>query len=278
MAAASPDYNLQDLVNRDINELIDSAVVEDVLSRDPFIPVPGVLNFRDLGVYGAPHIRRNLVYRSGGLSNLGDQSKAVLAKDLGITLILNLRSETETRMHPEPDIDGIEVVKIPSTEAPQLIKLDDFMGEDGRKGYLKIYAEIMDIHRPSIRRALEHLRDGKGGLLFHCFAGKDRTGVLAAVIMGLAGCSDDQIANDYAMTRVGIEPHREALLGMLMQWNKSWTMETPGMHEFSQIKGANIKAVLEIVQGKYGGMEGYVKKDLGFSDEDIQKIIANLNG
>ncbi|KAF2490983.1 hypothetical protein BU16DRAFT_543257 [Lophium mytilinum] len=276
MATSSPSYDLQDLVSQDIIEPIDVAIVKDVLSKDPFIFIPGVLNLRDLGVYGAPQIRRNLVYRSGGLSNLSDESKAMLANDLGITL--NLRSETETRMLPEPDVHGVEVVRIPSTEAPRPVQLDEFVEEDGRKAYLKIYKEIMDIHRPSIRRALEHLRDGKGGVLFHCTAGKDRTGVLAAVIMGLAGCPVDKIADDYAMTRIGIEPHREALLGMLMQWNKSWTMKTPGMHEFSQIKGTNIKAVMEMAEDKYGGMKGYVKKNLGFSDEDIEKITANLRG
>jgi len=278
MATAIPEYNLQDLVNKDITELIDPIVVKDALSKEPFIPIPGVLNLRDLGAYGAPYIRRNVFYRSGGLNNLSDESKSVLAKELGITLILNMRSETETRMIPEPEIEGVAVVRLPSTVAPIPINLDDFVDDGGKKGYQKMYAEIMDIHRPSIRAALEHLRDEKGGVLFHCSAGKDRTGVLAAIIMGLAGCPENVIADDYALTRLGIEPHREALLGMLTQWNKHWTMGTPGMHEFSQIKGDNVNAMLETVKEKYGGMEGYVKDVLGFSDEDVEKMKANLKG
>lgn len=94
--------------------------------------------------------------------------------------------------------------------------------------------------------------------------------------MGLAGCSHDIIAQDYALSRIGIEPHRETLLKILSQWGKNWDMQTPGMVEFSAIKGSIMKTVMEMVDEKYGGMGGYVKHELGFSSEEIEKIKANL--
>ena len=53
-------------------------------------------------------------------------------------------------------------------------------------------------------------------------------------------------------------------------------MYTPGMAEFSGIKGSIMKTVMEMVGEKYGGMGGYVKHELGFSGEEIEKIKANL--
>ena len=95
--------------------------------------------------------------------------------------------------------------------------------------------------------------------------------MLAAIFLALAGASKDLIALDYALTRIGIEPAREFLLEMMRMWNQEWTAETPGMAEFSSVKGVFITTTLEMMDVKYGGVEGYVK-GLGFGDEDLRKI------
>lgn len=102
-------------------------------------------------------------------------------------------------------------------------------------------------------------------------AGKDRTGVLAAVILSLAGVPADIIAYDYSLSRIGVEPARELLLYMLKTWNKDWTLETPGMKEFSQVKAEFMLGTLEMMEKKYGGAEGYAR-GLGFGDEDLEAI------
>jgi protein tyrosine/serine phosphatase len=118
--------------------------------------------------------------------------------------------------------------------------------------------------------------------LFHIYtnpslAGKDRTGVLAAVILSLAGVPADIIAYDYALSRIGIEPSRELLLQMLKLWNKDWTLETPGMQEFSQVKAEFMLGTLEMMEKKYGGAEGYAR-GLGFGDDDLKVIRGVLKG
>jgi protein tyrosine/serine phosphatase len=109
-------------------------------------------------------------------------------------------------------------------------------------------------------------------------AGKDRTGVFAALVLSLAGASRSLIAYDYALTRLGVEPSRELLLQMLKLWNKDWTSETPGMAEFVQVKGEFILALLDIVDRKYGGVEAYVRDVLGFDAEDVADIKGVLKG
>jgi protein tyrosine/serine phosphatase len=108
-------------------------------------------------------------------------------------------------------------------------------------------------------------------------AGKDRTGVLSAILLALAGIPRDDIAFDYALTRVGIEPARELLVQMLKMWNQEWTAETPGMAEFSSVRGEFILGTLDVMEATYGGVEGYVK-GLGFEDEDLVKIRRVFRG
>lgn len=110
-----------------------------------------------------------------------------------------------------------------------------------------------------------------------CIAGKDRTGVLAAILLDLAGAPKNIIAYDYALSRVGVEPARELLTQMLKMWNKDWTLETPGMKEFSQIKAEFMLGTLEMMEERYGGVEGYVR-GLGFVDNDLVKIRKVLRG
>jgi protein tyrosine/serine phosphatase len=109
-------------------------------------------------------------------------------------------------------------------------------------------------------------------------AGKDRTGVLASIILSLAGASDAAIAKDYALTRIGIEPVKEFLLQFFTKSNPQWTEETPGVREFFAIKESYMLAFLDAVRKEYGGMEEYVKSRLEFSEEDIEKIRYKLKG
>jgi protein tyrosine/serine phosphatase len=109
-------------------------------------------------------------------------------------------------------------------------------------------------------------------------AGKDRTGVLAALLLSLAGASKEVIAHDYVLTRIGVEPSRDMLLQMLKLWNKEWTAETPGMQEFVQVRGEFILAFLEQVEERFGGVEGWVRNVLGFGEEDVERVRGVLTG
>ncbi|KAF4624021.1 hypothetical protein G7Y89_g14151 [Cudoniella acicularis] len=127
-------------------------------------------------------------------------------------------------------------------------------------------------------------------------AGKDRTGLIAAMILALTGASKEEIARDYALTRVGIEPSREFLLtALLEQMGKEFNPEVmadPGMQALAGTNGLNILAVLDWMVEEWGavgkgledgngerlypGVEGYMAKELGFKGEDVERIRRNL--
>lgn len=98
---------------------------------------------------------------------------------------------------------------------------------------MELYSQILEHAGPAFGTVLRHVRDRpENGCIFHCTgmhaahrmhelrtdevpAGKDRTGVLAAVLLKLAGVDDDIVAEDYALTRVGREPAREMVMARL---------------------------------------------------------------
>jgi len=80
----------------------------------------------------------------------------------------------------------------------------------------ELYTQILDHGGLAFGTILRHVRDRPNeGCLFHCTAGKDRTGVIAAVLLKLIGATDTAIATDYALTRVGREPARKMVMARL---------------------------------------------------------------
>jgi protein tyrosine/serine phosphatase len=108
-------------------------------------------------------------------------------------------------------------------------------------------------------------------------AGKDRTGILAALILGLTGAPPEAIAMDYALTRIGVEPAHEQLLAVL-QSQTGFSFDQPGFVEMCSIQSKTMLSFLEMLDERWDGVEGYVKGGLGLEDVDIELIKENLRG
>ena len=167
------------------------------------IPLEGAYNFRDLGGLRSRDgraVRPGLVFRSDRLTGLTDEDCARLA-DLGITRIFDLRSDLELAEHGTGQF---------SSEADRhrhvpLVSISLSLS-DPRIDWSKVdlgarYLEMMVEGRGVIREIFEHLaKPEHGGTLFHCTGGKDRTGVVAAVLLRALGVDDETIVADYAVS------------------------------------------------------------------------------
>lgn len=315
------------------------------LKSHPFIPIPGALNLRTIS---SPSLLPNLVLRSGCLSHLSPATLAPLKETYNITTIFDLRSAKEREKSPSPEVPGVETVWIPNTldvdarflgaggevvegqktiqsAASSRVNPSDFVANGGKDGYLKMYGEVLHTHKDAYKAVFEELRDGQGGVLFHCTgslavqfstlmspsfanyhlqdswitnksfngtAGKDRTGILAALILALTGALREAIAEDYALTRIGVEPFRMHLMGALLkQMGKSPTddvLEEPGMEVLCGAQGSSVLWMLDwmdetwtlevgdVPLSSYPGVEGYLMKVLGFNKVDIGTIRTKL--
>lgn len=223
---------------------------------DRVIRFQRVFNVRDLG--GLPTVdgrlvKRGVVYRADGVHRLdGDDLEAVAA--LGLRTVLDLRTEGElergrfpTHLHPV-DWHHLPVLQ-------RIWSDDDLVPGSGAAEFLRDrYLDMLDQGGGSLARALELIADGQPAL-FHCSAGKDRTGVLAAVLLGLVGVDHDVIAHDYHLSAAAMEEFSrwltvefpEAVDSMSSQPKEYLEAPVEAMHGF-----------LTEVDARYGSMEGLV--------------------
>jgi hypothetical protein len=101
--------------------------------------------------------------------------------------------------------------------------------------------------------------------------------VISAIILAIAGQSPEDIANDYVLTRIGIETERAMLTESLKQWLGEDAMEQDGVLELSSISTTFMTGFLDLMGERYGGPIGYCKSVLGFTDEDLDIIRFNIS-
>lgn len=166
-------------------------------------------NFRDLGGYpaaGGMRTRWRTLFRADGLISLSDADRDVL-RALGIRIVIDLRSDLEVQVRGRfvDEVGGVAYHHLPLIDSvpgmeqgPEAAEVADWTDTD----YVaRRYATYLDDGAASLQTALDLLADtGNLPAVFHCSVGKDRTGVLAAVVLGLLGVPDEVIVDDYALS------------------------------------------------------------------------------
>ncbi|KKK23565.1 hypothetical protein P175DRAFT_0448610 [Aspergillus ochraceoroseus IBT 24754] len=276
-------YNIQELIETYIQIPLPELAVQEVISKAPFVTVPGLFNLRDISNVTSgssqfpPIIRPGLIYRAAAPPPTVSEDGKTALTNLGITKLYDLRRPDERVHRPSPIVDGIEVVWVPyAGEAPRPGDAHPNM-EKGIESMIHMYMGYLELLLPHFKLVFEHIRDApQKPLLFHCSAGKDRTGVLAALIQRLAGSPDDAIIQDYTLTRIGIEPGRESLTNTIKALYGTSAIENPMQLVSWGVNAATMTGFLKAVDDTHGGVEGYLKENMGFSDKDVQIMIHNL--
>lgn len=174
------------------------------------IQFDNVFNFRDLGGYRTVDgrtVRRRRLYRADDLCRL-DGADLERFAELGIRTVLDLRRPNELEEHGRiPPSDRFEYrhIHVKHTKWEPA----DFTAPGARTAYLvDRYLEMADMGGDGIAEALRTVADpGAAPLVFHCLAGKDRTGLVAAFTLHLLGVSDDDVADDYARSELAEAPN-----------------------------------------------------------------------
>ena len=181
------------------------------------IDLEGCLNFRDLGGYptaGGRRLAWRRIYRSDGLHRLTAADVVRLRDDLALTDLIDLRSTAELSLdgrgpledepmafHHVPLFDGDR----PSTFSPDLQMRMEEMSLADR------YFGLVEMAKEPIARVVELIADAKGGAVYHCAAGKDRTGVISAILLSVLGVPEELIVADYALSRQNLDAIIERL-------------------------------------------------------------------
>lgn len=234
-----------------------------------------VFNLRDVGgrrTSDGQWVRSGLLYRSDSLHRLSDADREEVSA-LGFRSVLDLRTAGEIEEHGRYLIDDDPAAH------HHLPLMDELLGEDSvpenaaPDWVAAWYVDMLDDGSVAIGDAITLLADERRyPAVFHCTAGKDRTGVLAALVQDLVGMSDDDIVADYALSR-------EAL----RRWEAWAAAEDPdglrrrragGFQPIDPSPGA-MRAFLALVRQRHGSTERYVES-LGLRRDTVDTLRANL--
>jgi protein tyrosine/serine phosphatase len=265
---------------------LDPDLVADVLSRHPFVTIDGVYNARDLGripTADGQHVTRSsFMIRSGELSGATQLGEEQL-RALGVTTIFDLRSDTEIAKYDAatPKIEGITILHAPvftqEDYSPERMAQRFQLYASGKtEAFMQLSSDSLDAGGPAFGSILRHVRDSPNdGFLFHCTAGKDRTGIAAALLLLLAGVSKDAISADYALTRIGREPMRPLILSRLAR-EPIFASDPTAAHNMLSSRAETMQAFITMLDERYGGVKEYVRRMCGLTDQDITTIQQNL--
>ena len=242
-------------------------------------------NFRDLGgligFEGRP-LKNKLLLRAGQPVGMSSEDIEILTQDYQLAHIIDFRGEREILEHPVDEVGKAQYLNIDilaadmkkDNNAPTLESMiqhlkpgvaDAYMVEAYRKFVLS------DDARQGYRQFIDTLLEAKGSLLFHCFAGKDRTGWGAAIILKLLGVSDEDIMTDYLAT---IEGRKAENSRMMEEYRQKGLPEEKLaiLEEMMSVKASYLESALAAVEKEYGSFQHYLEQALKVTDSETAQL------
>jgi len=251
------------------------------------IPLQGVENFRDFGDYaaGQGRLKRGVLFRAAHQAEATDADLETLAA-LGIVTLVDLRRPNERERSPSRRWTGFSAQVIDNdlgvtgvdpwlefitssdlTEA----SVHDYMDEYYRRLPFK------ERHIDLFRRFFLALAEGRGPALIHCAAGKDRTGVLAALTHHIAGVADDDVIDDYLLTN---DPTRFDRRGqMFMDHIAGITGRRPdeaAMRAAMGVEARYLAAAFAVIKAEHGSLDGYLEQAVGIDAATREQVRAHI--
>jgi protein-tyrosine phosphatase len=239
-----------------------------VYARD--LMLRGIFNLRDLGGHatlGGRRVRSGRVFRSDALHRMEDEDAAKLAR-LGIRKIFDLRSDAEVLRDVSVAVAGAERIHVPLVTTT----LSPFDPEiDWRRIDLRErYVEMLAVGGAAIRAVLQAATDD-APILFHCTAGKDRTGVVAAVLLRALEVPDARIVEDYACS----EANLRLLLGGLREELTRRGMTAEAIDYLTSSPPHRMRRTLVELDRRWGSTEAYLRW-IGIDDASLERLRVNL--
>jgi len=246
---------------------------------DRHVPLEGAQNFRDLGGYvttDGRELRWRMIYRADGLGTLADADYATLG-DRGVSSVFDLRSAREIEAFGIAAVDrhaaayhhvpfrqeiGLTAEQMQAMSDPERIRT-----AVRPEGYLEMIEEA----KPSIGLVLRTLaEDEPYAAVFHCTGGKDRTGIMAALLLEVLGVPRETIGADYALTAKFFRLSEERRAEM----EKFFGIKMPEQALSSE--PATILGTLEGVDERYGSVARLLSEECGVTEEHQQALRQQL--
>mgnify|MGYP002948690603 CR=1 FL=1 len=243
----------------------------------------GGTNFRELGGYEADegkHVKWGQIWRGIPTCKLTGEADRAKLDALGLRLILDLRSVEEAKKEPDYVPDGARLVQICGLRDATGQEID-FSPNDiqrlvqsvpaGTNLTQLMYRQMLTGNK-AFKELFRALEAGETPVLFHCSAGKDRTGVAAMLILLALGASDKTIAEDFEKTNIWRRPELEAVWAEHAEEiaadpaRKDFYLGVFGVHPESA------PFVLSIIRERYGSADAYLEAEYGLTPARLMRL------
>ncbi len=250
--------------------------------HESFIPIEGSINLRDFGGYTTQEgrtVKRGLLFRCGNMAEIAEHAYHDFAS-LNITVICDLRSHEEAENSPTPAVPPFDCrVHIPiwpgsSTQFQETVRDRPPNHDDFVEFMHRVTREIAMEHVDAYAQLLRELVDTEKGFLLHCSAGKDRTGVGAAIILSLLGVDRETIVHDYMVSNQATElAHRTRtrMTENMKAQNLDHKIDERIVKVLAGVKEEYLRSAFDEIENHYGGMQGYLEA-IGLSTSDIEHL------
>ena len=258
------------------------------------INLESVGNARELGGYitaDGRHVKHGVLLRTAALNTISSADADRLTKDYHLAVVADLRMSFEAAPKPDPAIDGVKYLNlrvineesnrqqlenIPSGDEKARLK---FIVDSGFMSY-DLYVMFLsdDWGKNAYReffRELAALPEGRS-LLFHCTQGKDRTGCAAMLILSALGVNEDVILEDYMLTNT----FNADLIAQQRKKVQSYGIDEADMEKYmmvlDEVFPKTMETVLSWLKENYGSPAGYITKELGITEAEIESLKAKF--
>lgn len=252
------------------------------------IGLEGIVNARELGGYiGADgrKVKQGVLLRTGALSEISEADRRRLLEHYHLTDLIDFRTSFECEAAPDPELDGVvcHPIRILDEQGDQTAGMAASASGEGvpleklveaiRGGKIRIADMYVDIVMNPVsmrgyRQFFDCLSEHKeGAVLWHCSAGKDRTGLGAAFLLAVLGADRQTIMEDYRLTNVYfqdiLKKMETKLAGLGLTEEEMVDMRAVA----GGVNPAYLEKALDVIEERYGSLEGYLEKEIGITEE-----------
>jgi protein tyrosine/serine phosphatase len=247
------------------------------LPRSRNLAWDGLLNARDLGGHpteDGDETRWGSVVRADSVRQLTEEGWRSVV-DYGVRTIVDLRSNEELAEDPPAELP-IEAVHVSffDDDRPEVfeeVEEASAGAADHAAATREVYLIFLERFRANVAAAIRAVGQApEGGVVVHCHGGKDRTGLVSAFLLRLAGVPIDEIATDYALSEERLRTRHEEWFAQAAD-----EQELERLHRISKTPASSMREVIEELERRYGSIAGYLKAG-GATDEDLERARARL--
>jgi protein-tyrosine phosphatase len=240
-----------------------------------WIELEGAVNVRDLGGLRTQDGRRTAggrLLRADNLQELSASDVAKLVRDIGVTTVVDLRSSNELESEGPAPLDAVAGVRhVHHPVLPEVGSTTDVIAEALLTKANHDKSRYPDDPPDQIVAALRSIAHSEGAALVHCAAGKDRTGVVVALALTVAGVCPEDVVEDYAASG----DRTEAVLARLRR-SRTYARDIDSKPVTAhRVRPETMAAFLEQMGSRYGGVDRWLA-DHNFGAEDLRLLRAKL--